>query len=332
MVRFLLLSLHAHTRTHTSTLCWFSSTFVIRSSNLFSSSVLNNQCWFSCPLLMCVCVCAYVWFSTRSALYFRPSVSGNDRILYACCLTRMPLLLASTSLSNDVWFIIALIYFFSFRKSIATSLSIRLVCFSSAMFFICCCFYTVSTIIGSDFQTSFNGIDNLCTFVCSFCLEIACACTSVNSQFYRLLPVFDSLLLFIFFFFLLCYWNAHAYQSLTRLCRSRIQLRFIGNAAAVAVVVCLVFHHLKSIHRETVLFYFFIANVCLSFHWISVDFHRIHSFAFGCVVRFVMFFFAFLFLFRTSFRWNSNFWSILSWFWRKSTHHIALCDWSIAPI
>lgn len=207
-----------------------------------------------------------------------------------------------------------------------------LVCFSSAMFFICCCFYTVSTIIGSDFQTSFNGIDNLCTFVCSFCLEIACACTSVNSQFYRLLPVFDSLLLFIFFFFLLCYWNAHAYQSLTRLCRSRIQLRFIGNAAAVAVVVCLVFHHLKSIHRETVLFYFFIANVCLSFHWISVDFHRIHSFAFGCVVRFVMFFFAFLFLFRTSFRWNSNFWSILSWFWRKSTHHIALCDWSIAPI
>lgn len=95
-------------------------------------------------------------------------------------------------------FIIALILFsfFSFRKSIAilpVFLSRYFLCFYCCC---CCCFYSVRKINGSDFQTLFNGTDNL--YVHLFvCFALLCACTSVDSQFYRLFPVFDSLLLFI---------------------------------------------------------------------------------------------------------------------------------------
>lgn len=148
----------------------------------------------------------------------------------------------------------------------------------------------------------------ICTFICSFAL--LCACTSVNSQFYRLFPVFDSLLLFIIrcrccccccwplslLSFFLCYWNAHAYQSLRRLLSSSTR-RLLWLLAAVAVaVVCLVFQHLKSnsytnkqtnTHKENRLNFLFIANIpsVIPFECI-VDIHLIpfiHSFAFECV-------------------------------------------------
>lgn len=157
-------------------------------------------------------------------------------------------------------FIIALILFsfFSFRKSIAilpVFLSRYFLCFYCCC---CCCFYSVRKIIGSDFQTLFNGTDNLYVHL------FVCFALRVHVSGFSILPIISCFWFFILLFiircrccccccwplsllsFFLCYWNAHAYQSLRRLLSSSTR-RLLWLLAAVAVaVVCLVFQHLKS--------------------------------------------------------------------------------------
>lgn len=93
-------------------------------------------------------------------------------------------------------FIIALILFsfFSFRKSIAilpVFLSRYFLCF-----YCCCCFYSVRKIIGSDFQTLFNGTDNLYVHL------FVCFALRVHVSGFSILPIISC-----FWFFIIIYYS-----------------------------------------------------------------------------------------------------------------------------